>query len=126
MIRGAQLQQEDLITHLSALDLLQETTQLDSNTPVIFRNMIMEYSKLEHSISLHMPLAFYMQLLERHNLEHETATNFPQEELAQEASRQNMQVLDAKQCQLYQKTVGQLVWLKLVDQIQALLLSNSA
>ena len=112
LIGGAQLQQEDLITQLSALDLLQETTQLDHNTPVIFQNKILEYNKLEHSISLHMPLTFYMQLLERHNLEHETATNLPQEELAPKASRQNKQVLDAKQQELYKKTVNQLLWSK--------------
>ena len=110
LIGGAQLQQEDLITQLSALDLLQETIQLDHNTPVIFQNKILEYNKLEHSNSLHMPLAFYMQLLERHNLEHETATNLPQEELAPKASRQNKQVLDAKQQELYKKTVGLLLW----------------
>ena len=110
LIGGAQLQQEALIVQLSALGLLQETTQLDHNTPVIFQNKILEYNKLEHSISLHTPLAFYMQLLERHNLEHETATNLPQEELAPKASRQNKQVLDAKQQELYKNTVGQLLW----------------
>ena len=112
LIGGSQLEQECFINKLSAMDLLQQTTQLDSNTPVIFRNMTLEYNKLEHSISLHMPMAFYMHLLRRHSLEHEPPTNLPQEELAQEASRQNKQVLDAKQCKLYQKTVGQLVWLK--------------
>ena len=110
LIGGAQLQQEGLINQLSALDLLQETTQLDHNTPVIFQNKILEYNKLEHNISLHMPLAFYMQLLRRHNLEHETPTNLPQEELAPKASRQNKQVLDAKQRELYKKIVGQLLW----------------
>ena len=37
LIGGAQLQQKDLITQLSALDLLQETTQLDHNTQSSFR-----------------------------------------------------------------------------------------
>ena len=92
------------------MDLLQETTQLDHNTPVIFQNKILEYNKLEHNISLHMPLAFYMHLLRRHNLEHETATNLPQEELAPKASRRNKHVLDAKHRELYKKTVGQLLW----------------
>ena len=112
LIGGAQLEQECFINKLSAKDLLQQRTQLDCNTPVIFRNMILEYNKLEHNISLRMPMAFYMHLWRRHNLEHEPPTNLPQEELAQEALRQNKQVLDAKQCKLYQKIVGQLVWLK--------------
>ena len=112
LIGGSQLEQECFLHKLSAMDLLQQTTQLDSNTPVSFRNMTLEYNKLEHSISLHMPMAFYMHLLRRHSLEHEPPTNLPQEELAQEASRQTKQVLDAKQCKLYQKIVGQLVWLK--------------
>ena len=110
LIGGAQLQQECLINKLSALYPLQETTQLDNNTPGIFQNKILEYNKLEHNISLHIPLAFSMQLLRRHNLEHETPTNLPQEELAPRASRQNKQVLDAKQQELYKKTVGQLLW----------------
>ena len=112
LIGGAQLEQKCFINKLSAMDLLQQTTQLDSDTPVSLRNMTLEYNKLEHSISLHMPMAFYMHLLNRHNLQHEPPTNLPQEELAQEASRQNKQVLDAKQCKLYQKTVGQPVLLK--------------
>ena len=45
-------------------------------------------------------------------MQHEPPANLPQEELATEASRQHTQVLDAKQRKLYQKTVGQLVWLK--------------
>ena len=112
LIGGAQLQQECFINKLSATGLLQKTTQLDHNTPVSFRNMTLEYNQLEHSFSLHMPIAFYMHLLRRHSLQHEPPANLPQEELAQEASRQHNQVLDAKQRKLYQKTVGQLVWLK--------------
>ena len=96
LIGGAQLQQEGLVNQLSALNLLQETTQLDPNTPVIFQNKILEYNKLEHNISLHMPLAFYMQLLKRHNLEHETATNLPQEELAQKSIKTEQASLGCK------------------------------
>ena len=112
LIGGAQLHQECFINKLSATGLLQKTTQLDHKTPVSFRNMTLEYNQLEHSFSLHMLIAFYMHLLRRHSLEHEPPTTLPQEELAQEASRQHKQVLDAKQCTLYQKTVGQLLWLK--------------
>ena len=60
LIGGAQLEQECFINKLSAKG-------------PIFRNMILEYNKLEHNISLHMPMAFYMHLLRRHNLEHEPA-----------------------------------------------------
>ena len=112
LIGGAQLEQECFINKLSATGLLQKTTQLDHNTPVSFRNMTLEYDQLEHSFCLYMPCAFYMHLVKRHSLQHEPPANLPQEELAQEASRQHNQVLDAKQRKLYQKTVGQLVWLK--------------
>ena len=108
LIGGATLQQECFINKLSALDLLQETTQLDE-APVLFQNKILEHNKLEHSISLTIPAAFYMQLLKRRNLEHEPPMSLPQEELSTRASRQNI-VLDAKQRKLYRKTVGQLLW----------------
>ena len=108
LIGGATLQQECFINKLSALDLLQETTQLDE-APVLFQNKILEHNKLEHSISLTIPAAFYMQLLKRHNLEHEPPMSLPQEELSTRASRQNI-VIDAKQRKLYRKTVGQLLW----------------
>ena len=112
LIGGAQLEQECFINKLSARGLLEKTTQLDHNTPVSFQNMTLEYNQLEHSFSLYMPCAFYMHLVRRRSFQHETPANLPQEELAQEASRQQNQVLDAKQRKLYQKTVGQLVWLK--------------
>ena len=110
LIGGATLQQECFINKLSALDLLQETTQLD-NAPVLFQNKILEHNKLEQSVSLSVPVAFYMQLLKRHSLEHEPPMTLPQEELSTRASRQN-HVLDAKQRKLYKKTVGQLFWLR--------------
>ena len=112
LIGGAQLEQECFLTKLSATGLLLKTTQLDHNTPVSFRNMTLEYDQLEHSLCLYMPCAFYMHLVNRHSLQHEPPATLPQEELAPEASRQHSQVLDAKQRKLYQKTVGQLVWLK--------------
>ena len=112
LIGGAQLEQECFLNKLSATGLLQKTTQLDHNTPVSFRNMTLEYNQLEHSFSLYMPCAFYMHLLQRHSLQHEPPATLPQEELAQEASRQSTQVLDAKQSKLYKKTVGQLFWLR--------------
>ena len=112
LIGGAQLEQECFLTKLSATGLLLKTTQLDHNTPVSFRNMTLEYDQLEHSLCVYMPCAFYMHLVKRHSLQHEPPANLPQEELAPEASRQHSQVLDAKQRKLYQKTVGQLVWLK--------------
>ena len=108
LIGGATSQQECFINKLSALDLLQGTTQLD-NAPVIFQNKILEHNKLEHSVSLTIPVAFYMQLLKRHSLEHEPPMTLPQEELSTRASGQNT-VLDAKQRKLYRKTVGQLLW----------------
>ena len=112
LIGGAKLEQECFLNKLSATGLLQKTTQLDHHTPVSFRNMTLEYDQLEHSLCLYMPCAFYMHLVRRHSLKHEPPANLPQEELAPEASRQHNQVLDAKQRKLYQKTVGQLVWLK--------------
>ena len=112
LIGGAKFEQESFLSKLSATGLLQKTTQLDHNTPVSFRNMTLEYDQLEHSLCVYMPCAFYMHLVKRHSLQHEPPATLPQEELAQEASRQHSQVLDAKQRKLYQKTVGQLVWLK--------------
>ena len=98
LIGGATLQQECFINKLSALDLLQGTTQLD-NAPVLFQNKILEHNKLEHSISLTIPAAFYMQLLKRHSLEHEQPMTLQQEELSARALGQNT-VLDAKQRKL--------------------------
>ena len=110
LIAGTELQQEDLFLELSALIALDQTTKLDQETPVSFCNKTLEWNASSNSISLSLPTSFYMELLQRHNLEDEQpTTSLEQEELSQDASGQH-RALDASRQELYQKTVGDLVW----------------
>ena len=110
MIGGAKLQQECFIHKLSACMLLEDTKQLDEQTPLSFLGRSLEYNRAEKSISLHLPSAFYVELLGRYGLEDATATSSPRDELEQEAPRWNNIILDAERTKLYKQTVGDLIW----------------
>ena len=110
LIGGAKLQQECFIHKLSACMLLEDTNQLDEQTPLIFLGRSLEYNRAEKSISLTLPSAFYLELLGRYGLEDATTTSSPADELEQEAPRWTNIILDAKRTKLYQQTVGTLLW----------------
>ena len=110
LIGGAKLQQEDFINKLSACMLLEDTKQLDEQTPLIFLGRSLEYNRAEKSISLTLPPAFYLELLGRYGLEDATATSSPGDELEQDAPRWNNIILDADRTKLYRQTVGDLIW----------------
>ena len=59
LIGGDLHQQESFISQLSASISLQDTTKLDANTSLGFLNMTLEYSKTDHSISLHPSTSYY-------------------------------------------------------------------
>ena len=110
LIGGAKLQQECFINKLSACMLLEDTKQLDDQTPLIFLGRSLEYNRAEKSISLTLPSAFYLELLSRYGLEDATATSSPRDELEQEAPRWTNIILDADRTKLYKQTVGDLLW----------------
>ena len=85
LIGGAKLQQECFLNKLSACMLLEDTNQLDEQTPLIFLGRSLEYNRAEKSISLTLPSAFDLELLGRYGLEDATATSSPRDELEQEA-----------------------------------------
>ena len=110
LIGGAKLQQECFINKLSACMLLEDTKQLDEQTPLIFLGRSLEYNRAEKSISLTLPSAFYLELLGRYGLEDATATDSPRDELESPAPRWNNIILDADRTKLYKQTVGDLIW----------------
>ena len=81
LIGGEKLQQEDFLAKLSACMPLEDTGQLDEETPLNFLGRALEYNRAERSISLHLPSAFYLQLLRRYSLEDATARDSPRDEL---------------------------------------------
>ena len=111
LIGGTDLQQECLFCELSALISLDQLTKLDQDTQVSFCNRILEYKASSNSISLSLTTSFYMELLQRHELEDaEATTTLEEEKLSQDASKQDNTALDADRQELYQRTVGDLVW----------------
>ena len=90
--------------------LLEDTNQIDEQTPLIFLGRSLEYNRAEKSISLTLPSAFYLELLGRYGLEDATATSSPADQLEQKAPRWTNIILDAKRTKLYQQTVGTLLW----------------
>ena len=109
LIGGAKPQQECFINKLSAYMLLEDTKQLDEQTPLIFLGRSLEYNRAGKSISLTLPSAFYLELLGRYGLEDATATSSPRDELESAAPRWNI-ILDATRTKLYKQTVGDLIW----------------
>ena len=111
LVGGTELQQECLLTELSALASLEELRKLAPETPVSFGNKTLEFKEQSNTISLRVQSALYMELLQRHNLEEvEPITSLEQDELEQTASGQDC-ALEAENQELFSKTVGELEWL---------------
>ena len=114
LIGGEKLQQECFIHKLSACLPLQDTSQLDQHTPLIFLGKSLEYNRAENSINVHLPAAFYLELLSRSSLEDAPASSSPGVEPDNEAPRWTNIILDAGKTELYRQTVGALQWSSLV------------
>ena len=125
LIVGAKHRQESFIDQLSASVSLQNITKLDAKTPLNFLNKTLEYSKQDHSISLHLPSSSYMKLFKMYGLTKAQAASATEDQLGQKGPRVYKTLAPARQ-KLYTTAVGQLFWATPLDQISALLSTNSA
>ena len=106
LIAGDKPQQERFISQLSAHVSLNNTTKLDAKTPLTFLNTTLEYSKQDHSISLHLPASFYMKLFKMYGMNKAKATSTIDDQLGQLGG----QTLASARHKLYRTAVGQLLW----------------
>ena len=106
LIGGEKHRQESFIDQLSASISLSIITKLDAKTPLTFLTKTLEYSKQDHSISLHLPSSFYMKLFKRFGLRTATTTSTTRNRLSQKGPRSLKTLAPARQ-ERYRTAVGQ-------------------
>ena len=111
LIGGDPQQQNSFLSQLSASVSLQDTTKLDANTSLSFLRMTLEYSKTDHSISLHPSTSYYRKLLNMYGMNKAKATSILEEQLCHSAGQSNLtsKSLASERQQLYRIAVGHLL-----------------